>query len=342
MIANLQFLRAVAAMGVVFYHTDYRLAGNLHTDFEGVAIFFVISGFIMSYITQNGEEDFLFKRLIRIVPLYWIATFLMILTNHRLRIVWPSFWLTGEPALIVDTIRSFLFIPWEKFPVLGIGWTLNFEIYFYAVFAVMLTLSRRWAPVLTAIAVISVIALDRATGERVFLLHFYAHSYVTYFVYGIVLYYVWSILGRFTPRAAAIGCSSLIAVWFGLHFVYPLCPAFVDQWIWIAPIAVVAAALFAESAGLAITWQPALLLGAASYSIYLLHTTWFEQIRPYLRDLALPTAKDSPSVMLFSIASAALVGIAAHLWIEKPLLAKLRNKLKARTPAVEVIRMTSH
>ena len=68
MLFNLQLLRGFAALGVVFYHTDFRLAGDWHTDFSGVAIFFVISGFIMCFITRDDADGFLAKRFIRIVP----------------------------------------------------------------------------------------------------------------------------------------------------------------------------------------------------------------------------------------------------------------------------------
>src|SRR5262249_52353737 len=66
-IGNLQLLRGIAAIGVVFYHTDYRLAGNVHTDLRGVETFFVISGFIMCYISQNDPKWFFWKRVLRIV-----------------------------------------------------------------------------------------------------------------------------------------------------------------------------------------------------------------------------------------------------------------------------------
>ena len=49
MLFNLQILRGIAAVGVAFYHTDFRLAGNHHTEFFGVSTFFVISGFIMCW-----------------------------------------------------------------------------------------------------------------------------------------------------------------------------------------------------------------------------------------------------------------------------------------------------
>jgi hypothetical protein len=64
LISNLQVLRAVAALGVVVYHTNIRING-VHSDLMGVAVFFVISGFIMVYITRQADEGFLLKRLIR-------------------------------------------------------------------------------------------------------------------------------------------------------------------------------------------------------------------------------------------------------------------------------------
>jgi hypothetical protein len=73
MITNLQLLRGLAALGVVVYHTNIRING-VHSDLMGVSIFFVISGFIMVHITRDNADDFLAKRLIRIVPLYWILT----------------------------------------------------------------------------------------------------------------------------------------------------------------------------------------------------------------------------------------------------------------------------
>jgi peptidoglycan/LPS O-acetylase OafA/YrhL len=57
----------LAALGVVFYYTDFRLPGDWSTDFFGVSTFFVISGFIMCFISRDdvGAERFLMKRAIR-------------------------------------------------------------------------------------------------------------------------------------------------------------------------------------------------------------------------------------------------------------------------------------
>jgi hypothetical protein len=74
MIINIQLLRGLAALAVAFYHAGYVIPGTVYTDFLGVPVFFVISGFIMTHITRASSDGFLLHRLIRIVPLYWLAT----------------------------------------------------------------------------------------------------------------------------------------------------------------------------------------------------------------------------------------------------------------------------
>ena len=325
MLSNLQILRGLAALGVVFYHTDYRLAGDWHTDFNGVAIFFVISGFIMSYITQNGERDFLTRRVVRIVPMYWIATLALIIMGHRFGLLRPSIWINS--GLWFDLPRSLLFLPAERFPVLGVGWTLNFEMYFYLVFAGALALNRKLAPILTAAAILGVFGLDWAIGGRIFLLHYYSHSYVHYFIHGIAVYYIWALLAPRTPYVAAMLCAAIVATWFGMQFGRPLLPDWILPQLWLGPTVVVAAALFMERS-LSITWRPLTLLGDASYSLYLTHTIWLEWLRGFQERWHLPTWKESTAMMLATVIGAILIGIAVHLWVEKPLLTKLRAAIK--------------
>jgi exopolysaccharide production protein ExoZ len=143
-ILNIQFLRAVAALLVVFYHlqpmvnANYATKWNSHFGAIGVDIFFVISGFIMFYTNRNmerGPTTFIADRLLRIVPLYWLAT-LVIVTLFLI-----GFRPNGLHYLTMPTlIKSMIFVP-SEFPdgrhdlVLSLGWTLMYELYFYAVFA---------------------------------------------------------------------------------------------------------------------------------------------------------------------------------------------------------------
>ena len=98
-------------------------------------MFFVISGFIMTMIAGDGTfrpGRFLSRRALRIVPAYWAATFMV----AALALALPNQFRTTVPT-IEGLIKSLLFIPSlnPKAPLLALGWTLDFEAFFYVVFA---------------------------------------------------------------------------------------------------------------------------------------------------------------------------------------------------------------
>ena len=337
---NLQVLRGLAALGVVFYHTDYRLAGNWHTDFFGVAIFFVISGFIMCFITRENADDFLKMRLIRIVPIYWLCTFALVFLMFRFAVFKPSTWLTAPVGRADDPLwayagRSLLFLPSEKFPILGVGWTLNFEMYFYIVFAVALWINRRLAPLIVTAFLIAVFYSD-GTVCTLFICHYYSHDYIHYFLAGVALFYIWmfgSVLARGWPVAWM--CALGLLYFFGSQFIRPVWPDWLLPYYWWFPPFVVACALFLESSGAPITWKPAVLLGDASYSLYLTHTIFYSVERRFLQDWHFPTPKESIALMLFEVVTATAIGIAVHLYVEKPLLRRIRLTLSGNRKASE-------
>jgi len=156
---GLQILRFVAAMLVAVMHITQAISihvtgrGDAHywgAGSAGVDIFFVISGFVMA-ITTQGEPArgparlaaawvFIQRRILRIVPLYWFYTLL----KAALLLAIPALAVksTIEP---VHFAASLLFIPMKSpwglvQPVLPVGWTLNFEMLFYMVFAIAIAL----------------------------------------------------------------------------------------------------------------------------------------------------------------------------------------------------------
>lgn len=158
---TIQLLRAIAVMAVLISHVANELKnmlGDRMISFDlwlfpgnfGVDLFFVISGFIMVYTAQNhfgkpgAAINFLRRRIIRIVPLYWIMTSVMIL----IVILLPQNVRTATSDW-GQWLSSYFFIPYARSgdgmirPVLGLGWTLQYEMYFYVIFALGLLLPRR-------------------------------------------------------------------------------------------------------------------------------------------------------------------------------------------------------
>ncbi len=152
-LVGIQLLRFFAALAVAASHAQifsYWIARTrgLHVEQPsfpggaGVDVFFVISGFIMVYTMRSrvgnagARRAFLKRRIIRIVPLYWLVTTGLAVWGWRYG---PSF---DFPTLVT----SFFFIPYPSYaasgrivPYLEPGWTLNFEMLFYLLFAGAMT-----------------------------------------------------------------------------------------------------------------------------------------------------------------------------------------------------------
>ena len=332
MLFNLQILRGIAAIGVVFYHTDFRLAGDHHTEFFGVSTFFVISGFIMCWITRDDPDGFLRKRIERIVPFYWLCTLALILLTFKLPLDLMSWQFAAYLA------RSLLFLPSTDFPVLHVGWTLNFEMYFYLVFAAALWVNQRFAPLIAGAFIYGVLLLGSA-GIGGFLVHYYSHDYIRYFLYGIAVYYAWAITSRFAPRWPTIATGvAVIVICYGSQFVKPWTPDF--ALLAYAPIIIVASALFLESSGAVVTWRWLVLIGDASYAIYLTHFIFFTMAESHAIRRGNTLPKDSVEVMLLWVVASIAIGVCVHLYVEKPLLRRIRDRNKNRETRAEPSELT--
>lgn len=153
MINNIQILRAIAAINVVIYHTiidaeRYKLQLDYISVLKGwgangVDIFFVISGFIMVLIQKQRPKtatDFVINRIQRIAPVYWLLSFLMIAVNVLL----PSAFNELRISFI-HGLSSLLFVSRlfdERYPVVYVGWTLEYEMLFYFIFAITIMLGN--------------------------------------------------------------------------------------------------------------------------------------------------------------------------------------------------------
>ncbi|MBE9161228.1 acyltransferase [Tychonema sp. LEGE 06208] len=149
----LQVYRGIAALLVVMVHIYFTSAETLNqitflhlfkTGWSGVDYFFVLSGFIMVYVHGSaiGKKDqlksFLVKRAVRIYPIYWIIT----LTVWCLFLVIPGF-ANNQDLSVGKVIASLLLIPQKDKPILQVGWTLIYEIYFYLLFSIAIWLKPK-------------------------------------------------------------------------------------------------------------------------------------------------------------------------------------------------------
>ena len=200
---QIQALRGFAALCVVLTHAflgaglssmDGGLGPHPQIGEFGVDIFFVISGFIMVVISHNDfgkkgiQLEFLKKRLARIVPLYWMLTGLLI----GVILIAPG--LIANPDVdLVYWVKSLLFVPVNHpsgdglRPVLVVGWTLQFEMFFYGLFAIALFFPRRFGLSLLLLLLIGIAVLGKVFAPQGTIAGFFSASIILEFAAGICL-----------------------------------------------------------------------------------------------------------------------------------------------------------
>jgi peptidoglycan/LPS O-acetylase OafA/YrhL len=184
-IYSVQLLRFMAAAFVVVSHIrrDYQLTP--FGDF-GVDVFFVISGFIIYYVTRGDTDHFFTRRLIRIVPLYWLGTLLL----ASIALLAPSVLRDVQfdgPRVLASLFFFPYWTPEHSFhPILLLGWTLNYEILFYFVFFIAMRISHRHRFLVCSALLVS-LALSHSLASPGSAYFFWSGPYVIEFIYGMAI-----------------------------------------------------------------------------------------------------------------------------------------------------------
>jgi len=335
-VLSIQFLRFVAAFAVVIFHSQQALTkgapGTLGYWFElgaaGVHVFFVISGFVIMHTSFGGTDvgmptkRFLLRRFVRIFPIYWLCCAAYI-AYHQ------SF---GTPYELtpLQWLGAFLLLPVQSSAIIGPGWTLSYELYFYICFAALL-----WLPAFSALLVLTgffvgSIALGilvgftgpLAIGTNPLILEFCAGCWLGYF-------FARRKVGT-RPLGLSLVAIGVVMFILGALIDYRTVPLSV---IWGIPsILLVTGCLLFEQAGP----LPRLLrrlshLGDSSYVLYLIHILGITIVLDIGFDALVPMAPIDSIVgaIILSMVCAALAAAIFH-FIEKPMLKWLRRNVVDR------------
>lgn len=276
---TLTTIRALAALVVFAYHlhpwTEIPLLRPLEYGYAGVTLFFVLSGFILTWThdPRQTRSQFLLRRLARIYPTYLVVLVAVV--------IWSVASGKGrDPYALVTNVA--LIQAWFTDPTIyaginGVTWSLSCEIFFYALFPLLWRLMRHtsvrttvWtAGVVFAVYTAVVISVVTQSATREGLQVLYANPLVRLpeFVMGMVAARI-VIEGRRIPSwltATTVGFASAGAI-------------FLPQWpaanAWTAPLAATAIVWVARR-DLVRTgtprWGWPQFAGRASYAFYLVH-----------------------------------------------------------------------
>lgn len=346
MIKNLHFLRAFAAVIVVFYHMQAMLnaqfGGALHTYFgvAGVDVFFMISGFVMlhtNYSLKRNPIEFWIDRLIRILPLYWMALAALLL------IFVAGMHPAGLHSFTAsDLITSVLLIPHERStggsePLLAVAWTLIYELYFYFIFGALLLLkSIRMIVISLSVIFLGSTALYFTPLANNFYFSVYTNPILLEFLAGVLLAVAYNklnipenfkIWGKISGAAAAVFGLGLILL-YDFYNGSQIKGHFHQMTVFFIPaLFVVGGALLAEKSGLHISSKALMLLGSASYATYLFHMITMQAIIKIAGKLiSIKGPWLEPSVVVITLIITLAIGNLIHLHLEKPLMQLLKKR----------------
>jgi peptidoglycan/LPS O-acetylase OafA/YrhL len=354
---SIEMLRAVAALLVVFFHTE-TIAGlhTAHVPFggmfsggsHGVDLFFVLSGFIIYHVHKDdlGKpqrlKNYIFNRVARIFPAVWIVSgFALLLYSAGY----------GGAAKAAKLSAYGIFASFTLFPQFGdalvnVSWSLKYELFFYAVFAALI-IDRRAGFCLLLVWQVAALLVGAYVGvPRFGLLGLYLTSLSVEF--GIGMASGW-ILAR-VKRERSPGFRSTAALWLcalagTAMFVLGMAPTNepngpigvtaygrLANHAWsISPLCSLGAALLIvslvllERAGRIKVAGVLVFLGGASYSIYLVHFSVVSLLIRLVVRRGMPI--DDP--LCVGVAAIGIfVGIIFHVFIDKPIQGFLRGKLK--------------
>ena len=303
----LQYLRAFAAFAVVLCHASYYVMESRGDDAMwqlfaraggyGVVLFFAISGFLMAELATNTPPlKFLAHRLIRIYPIYWLCIAAVVVFSYL-----------GTSPIHPDMLSLLLVPGGTRAYVLGVEWTLPFELTFYLiVFAVIVSGLRRWLP---AIAVVWVAAIEIMAwlkpglqqGQFPLLLNLPLSQFSLAFAAGLLVPKMVErgLIGPAAPllAIAMVGCSEAGGA---------VSPILSSSLMGFGCVLLVAAAVNAGKKGTPHPVGYLAALGDWSYALYLIHV-------PVIRALCALAPPSVPSMTLWVAAISIPLAVAVLL-----------------------------
>ncbi len=334
---SIQALRGIACLFVMLQHIRFIYVGAF-----GVDIFFCISGFMAMFTTYSDTGCFLRKRLIRILPLYYLVTFV----TYFAYLYKPELFASTD-ANWVSLIKSLLFIPFDIGggiiqPLVRVGWTLNCEMLFYLLFFLSFKISHKYRGVIVSIMLVLLVALEPLLENGVSLLDeglkselypivsFYFNPYMLEFALGVLAYY--AVLKLYTW----INKTGNKSICYVSCFFMPICICFMIILTFKGSINGIFRVLnwgvpafflliFTVLAGMRLkALKPLVFVGNISFSLYLVHYYPITFLDRMIFDFSTFSLKSLIGVILSLILC---IGIATVTWsaIEKKLSGRLKR-----------------
>ncbi len=328
-LSGIEALRGLAAVAVVAYHASRHvdkafgapgLAALLGPGQAGVDVFFTLSGFIILHV--HGKDigrparlaHYLGRRFTRLFPLYWLALAATVVMGSAASRSLPEF---GR------LVFSVFLLPSHQEPLLGVAWTLQFEVLFYAAFA-LLIVSRALGSAVLAAWFVCIACHVSGVNLAVLPPQITGAYGLEFFVGMLSAHCLASVRIR---RPGILASAGLVCLFAALVIVAHLSDTsgVSARLLYSIPAAMLILGLASlNQAGICFAPAWASRIGSASYAIYLFQFVFIGLVWQAIRRSGLDHRMTVTALFLILAVCAVGGGVLASWWIEKPLLKRLR------------------
>ncbi len=282
----------------------------------------------MCYVTEHSGEGFLTKRIIRIVPIYWSGT----IGVFGIALIAPGL-LQNTTSNVVDLVKSLVFIPFKKgetvTPVLFLGWSLNYEMFFYLLFALSMKANHRYRAIICSALIVAIVIYGQLMPSKSIPIKFWTNPNILEFVFGMLCF---SFFRKAAKQRAQQSFDSSSILWALTSGILILCMPLVSMVklseVRVLDIGILATlTLYAALMGLSGVRFPKVmvLMGDASYSLYLFHPYIIQGFVKILHafDTANSYGYFVASVVIFLCCG---LSVLSYKFVERPITHRLRAK----------------
>lgn len=340
---TLEAVRGIAALLVVLYHLQdifsarmeiVPFGGVFGAGDRGVDLFFVLSGFIIAFIHKRDVGNpaavgpYFFKRACRVLPAVWILTLLAT--------VLYAFHFGGHAkAAKLDAwnfVASMLLLPQQQTALVNVTWTLKYEIFFYALFALVIANRRFGLVTLLAWQCAVLLHLFGLLQVSDWLTSYYLRPICLEFGIGMLGAWVvahggmtfrtpaWLTVGLLFSAIGVVAGGLLLEGLVGRHVLEPERLLIYG----VAPgVAILALVKLEQTGGLR---APKILvwLGSISYAVYLTNYSVLTFAAVAMKHVTVFPV--NVATLLGCVMLAVAAGGAFHAWVDAPLQSYLRRR----------------
>lgn len=338
---GLNGLRAIAALSVMWGHTFQRDFGDWGIDgfklpvvADGVTLFFVISGFLITYLLLHEQEQshtvsiskFYMRRILRIWPIYYLYLFIAILatsTWHDPNIWYYCFFTANIPLILVAGI----------WPIVHY-WSLGVEEQFYLFWPWLVRLTHGKTKSLLTIAIIVCVAwlackwgLYITYGANTTYRFFAVTRFDCMMIgaIGAILYFLKSKLFTKFLMNRTLGFVCLLLLLFSQPWINAIPAPIRPQFIAILSIVCIASQL--DSPIINLENRVCDLVGKISYGIYVIHPLLIFGLSVLYRNASIQPPETIATILIYCIITATTILVAwlSYKFFESPFL-RLKNR----------------